>query len=86
MGGKFLIEMEKRPCIANGKNALFHCWSDRAEIIEPSPLVGGHDGGVMKWTVAIVEYEDGTVGEALPKNIKFLDPPHDEYFEKEDVE
>ena len=85
IAGKFLIETEKRPCIVNGKNALFHRWSDRAEIIEPALAIGGHSGGVMKWTVGIIEYEDGQVSEALPRNIKFLDPPHYEYFEREEA-
>ena len=62
-----------RPCIVNGKNARFHRWCGRSEIIEPSPLVGGHNGGVIQWTAAIVEYEDGTLGEVLPKNIRFTD-------------
>lgn len=83
---KIFVEMEKRPCTVNGKNALFHRWSERAEIVEPAFARGGHSGGAMKWTVAIIEYEDGQVSEALPSSIKFLDPPHDEYFEREDEE
>lgn len=41
----------------------------------------------VKATVAIVEYEDGTVGEVLPENIRFLDSPHDQYgfTEREDT-
>lgn len=41
----------------------------------------------VKETVAIVEYEDGTVGEVLPENIRFLDSPHDQYgfTEREDT-
>lgn len=69
------IRMETRPCIARGKKATFHRWSDRSEIIEPAIAVGGHSGGVMRWTVAIVEYEDGQVGEVLPRDIQFI---HDE--------
>lgn len=73
------IKHEVRPCIARGKKALFHRWSDRSEIIEPALMRGGHSGGVMKWTSAIVEFEDGQVGEVLPRDIKFLDPPHRDY-------
>ena len=62
-----------RPCMVNGKKARFHRWSGRSEIIDPSPLMGGHSGGVMQWTAALVEYEDGTLGEVLPKNIRFTD-------------
>lgn len=58
-------------CIARGKKATFHRWSDRSEITEPDIA----SGGVMRWTVAIVEYEDGQVGEVLPRDIQFI---HDE--------
>lgn len=57
------------PCIARGKKATFHRWSDRSEILEPSEQ---NSGGVMRWTVAIVEYEDGQVGEVLPRDIQFI--------------
>lgn len=70
---------EMRPCIAHGKKAFFHRWADKSEIVPPSVLKGGHGGGVVRGVLAIVEYEDGTVGEACPENIKFLDAPHDQY-------
>lgn len=68
-----------RPCIANGKKALFHRWAERANIVPPSPMVGGHSGGVIKDTAAIVEYEDGTVAEVRTMNIKFADNLFAEY-------
>ena len=81
------MEKIKRPCIVEGKNALFHRWIERARIVEPSPCIGGHNGGVIKWTAAIVEYEDGQVAEVLPSDIRFLDHPHSAYnFEREDGE
>lgn len=42
-------------------------------------MVGGHDGGVLKYTVAIVEYEDGGVSECPPDKIKFTDNKFKEY-------
>lgn len=69
----FEIIAEKRPCIAEGKKALFHGWGSRSRIVEPSPLLGGHNGGVVQWTAAIIEYEDGQVAEVLPSDIRFLD-------------
>jgi hypothetical protein len=83
----FTIGALYRPCIVKGKNALFHRWSERAEIIEPAIAVGGHSGGVMKWTVGIVEFEDGRVSEALPRDIVFIDHPHENYIftEREDT-
>ena len=68
-----LITNEKRPCYIDDRKALFHGWSDRAEAIDESPLVGGHPAGIIKWTVGIVEYEDGTVQEIAPTKIRFAD-------------
>lgn len=69
----------KRPCIVEGKKALFHTWIERSRIFEPSPLRGGHNGGVAKWTAAIIEFEDGQVAEVMPSDIRFLDHPHSAY-------
>lgn len=73
------IEVELRPCKVNGKKALFHTWSNKSEIVDPSPLMGGHNGGVLKWTVGIIEFENGTVGEYLPNSIQFLDNKLNDY-------
>ena len=62
-----------RPCIVKGRKALFHGWSNKAEVIPPSPMVGGHPGGQLSQTVALVEYEDGSVHEAYPSEVRFLD-------------
>lgn len=53
--------------------ALFHCWSYRSEVIGESPLRGGHPGGQISATFALVEYEDGTIHEVEPQNIRFVD-------------
>lgn len=53
-----------RPCIVDGQKARFHRWSGHSEIIE---------GGVMQWTAAIVEYEDGQIGVVMPCDIRFID-------------
>ena len=73
------IKRQLRPCIVDGKKALFHCWQQRSEPIEPSPLAGGHPGGIMQWTEGIVEMESGYVRCVLPKKIVFVDHPHAEY-------
>ena len=53
------LEAELRPCLANGKNAFFHCW-------------GEHKDALL--TIAIVEYvDDGRVEPVLPHEIQFLD-------------
>lgn len=36
-------------------------------------MIGGHAAGQMSQTVAIVEYEDGTVHEHYPSEIQFTD-------------
>ena len=68
-----------RPCIVNGKPALFHRWADWSEIVEPAIMRGGHGGGVVRAALAIVEFEDGAVGRVLPEKVRFLDSPHRVY-------
>ena len=62
-----------RPCIVDGERALFHRWEDYATVIEPSPMVGGHPGGQLRETFAIVEMESGQVMEVKPTKVKFED-------------
>lgn len=62
-----------RPCVWNGRPARFHRWCDWSEIVEPSAMVGGHNGGELRYTVGIVEFEDGTIKRVLPQDIRFMD-------------
>jgi len=62
-----------RPCMVDGEKALFHRWEDYATVIEPSPMVGGHPGGQLRKTFAIVEMESGQVMEVKPTKVKFED-------------
>ena len=65
---------ELRMCVVMGKKAFFHKWSEISKLVDPSPLLGGHSGGVVRITVGIIEYEeDGTVHEAYPYEIRFID-------------
>ena len=41
------IEVGLRPCKVNGKKALFHTWSNKSQIVPPSALMGGDNGGVL---------------------------------------
>ena len=59
--------------------ALFHCWSHKSELVGESCLRGGHPSGQISGTFAIVEYEDGTVHEVEPQNIRFVDNAMSEY-------
>jgi hypothetical protein len=66
--------------------ALFHCWSFTSDIYAPSVMVGGHGGGVVARTGAIVELEDGSVTIVEPHCIKFVPGIFDEYvWEEKDV-
>ena len=75
------IEADKlglRPCILINKqkieiNAYFHKWIEKLQIIDASPLIGGHPSGITNVTVALVEYEDGVIDEWPPKNLRFTD-------------
>lgn len=59
--------------------ALFQCWGYRSELCDASPMIGGHPGGQVSGTFAMVEYEDGTVHEVEPQNIRFVDNLITEY-------
>ena len=59
--------------------ALFHCWDDRSELYDASPMIGGHPAGQISSTFAIVEYEDGTIHEVEPMQIRFVDNAMSEY-------
>lgn len=71
------IKLDLRPCIIklegdkNGfeVDAYFHRWCDKGMVIENSPEAVG----IVNYTVGIIEYEDGTIDECHPKNIRFAD-------------
>lgn len=62
-----------RLCRVNGRIAAFHCWEHRSNVVDASPLRGGHPGGVISFVLGIVEYDDGTIGLANPTSIQFVD-------------
>ena len=62
-----------RLCIVKGKKALFHCWEQVSEVIPPSPMNDKYQGGTIRYTAAIVEYEDGGVERVNPDKIVFQD-------------
>lgn len=72
--GKFSIGFsEYRPCRVNGRKALFHRLADRAVVVGESALRGGHSAGQVWNVVAVVEYDDGTMHECYPHEVRFLD-------------
>lgn len=68
-----VIQDDTRPCMIDDRKAIWHRWMTRKEVIPPSPMLGGHGGGEIQDTFALVEFEDGTIGEVLPYKVRFLD-------------
>ena len=58
---------------------LFHFWGFRSKLYDASPMIGGHPGGQVSETFAIVEYEDGTIHKVEPTQIQFVDNAMSEY-------
>lgn len=73
-----ITHSEYRPCIVKGKKGLFHRWSDIANYLRPAK--GRAYGQQVKHTMAIVEFDDGTLKEVSPYAIKFIDNYVDRYF------
>ena len=69
----FTIRQEVRPCTIGGIKAFWHRWVNVRQIVPPSPLRGGHSGGVISDTFALVEYETGLVRMVKPEKVHFLD-------------
>lgn len=64
-------ERLNRKCIFKKTVCTFHGFFQRSMIIEPSLMLGGHDGGVMAYPVAIIETEKGEVLEVGAMKIQF---------------
>lgn len=69
----FYVEPKRRSCYVGEKRAMFNCWSQENQIVEPSICVGGHGGGVIAGVLGIVEFEDGSVAKVYPEKIQFAD-------------
>lgn len=50
----------------------FHCWEQYSDVVDASPLRGGHPGGQVSQVFGIVEFKDG-VRRVEPFHIKFCD-------------
>ena len=76
---RFVVETALRPCLVNGEKALFHMWEQYSNIISPSCMVGGHNGGEVKFIRGIVENEKGEIVIVNPTEIQFTDNKLQEY-------
>ena len=80
LNGTITIQgLQYRPCMVDGKRALFHKWEHLSYVMPPSLMIGGHNGGTVQYVVGIIEYEDGTVKEVPPEEIRFTDNPMKDY-------
>lgn len=67
------INNKNRKCIFRKEAYTFHGFYQKSNVIPPSPLVGGHGGGVIAYPVAIIEDTKGNVTEAAATSIKFVE-------------
>lgn len=66
------LKTENRKCIFRKKAYTFHGFYQRSDVIPPSPLVGGHSGGVIAYPVAIIEGKKGELMEVGATYIQFV--------------
>lgn len=66
------IRYETRGCLVDGRPGLFHCWEHWSNLVDESPLRGGHPGGQVGQVYGIVEFSDG-VRRIEPTKINFTD-------------
>lgn len=80
MNNEIVIKtIDYRPCLVNDKKALFHKWIEYAYPVPPSLIMPNDRGGQKTDTLAIVEYENGTVEVVEPNCITFADNLIEEY-------
>lgn len=66
------IRHETRLCQVDGELGYFHTWEHWSNVVDASPLRGGHPGGQVGQAHGIVEFKDG-VRRVDPSKIKFCD-------------
>lgn len=64
-----------RPCIVEGRRAIWHRWSDSARPKPPRAMAEEENAQYFQvWNVhAIIEFEDGTVARVWPSAVQFVD-------------
>lgn len=63
---------ELRLCEVNGEIGYFHCWEHWSNVVDASPMIGGHPGGTVSTVCGIVEFSNG-VQRIDPTEILFCD-------------
>lgn len=69
------VEWATRLCEVNGELGYFHTWETWSNVVDASPLRGGHPGGQISQLYGIVEFVSG-VKRVDPAQIKFCDELH----------
>ena len=59
--------------IYDNKEVKLHGIFQRSRVIEPSSLIGGHSGGTFAYPIAVIEFEDGTISEVSPNEVRGID-------------
>lgn len=67
------INNKNRKCIFKKTVCTFHGFFQRSIIMGPPLMIGGDDGGVIAYPVAIIETEKGEVIEAQAVSIQFME-------------
>ena len=67
------LKTENRKCIFKKEVYTFHGFYQESNVIPPSPLVGGHSGGVIAYPVAIIEDKKGKLMEVEATYIQFVE-------------
>lgn len=62
-----------RKCEVNGEKAYFHKWITIANVVPPSPRIGGTPGGQIQYTLGLIETKDGEVRKVEPSEIRFTE-------------
>lgn len=70
------IGWKTRLCEVNGELGQFHIWEQWPNVVDASPLRGGHPGGQIGQVYGIVEFKDG-VRRVDPSKIRFKDEIND---------
>lgn len=66
------IRWETRLCQVGDELGQFHIWEQWSNVVDATPLRGGHPGGQIGQVYGIVEFKDG-VRRIDPAKIKFCD-------------
>lgn len=66
------INNKNRKCIFKKTVCTFHGFFQRSIIMGPSLMIGGDNGGVIAYPVAVIETEKGEVLEVDATSIQFV--------------